>query len=182
MGNSLYGKTAQGLKAKNVFDSGSLKSVQLPHSAITNAAMAAHIAGLIRAVLGELIASVPKHRTVISATTDGFITDAEESELRLDGPMARRFQALCDRVVPGSHILKLKHKVKQVIPFKTRGQITGEEFEGSPLVLAKAGVSPSLDITGDVDSDDVTRMHNDYMIDLFLNRKPSDKTFTHPFT
>lgn len=182
LGNSLYGKTAQGLKDKNVFEAGSLKSVQLPHSSITNAAIAAHTTGFIRAVLSELIALIPRHRAVISATTDGFITDANESELRLDGPMARRFQALCDRIVPGSDMLKLKHKVRQVIPFKTRGQITGVEFEDSPIILAKAGVSPSLDISGDVNADEVSRMHNDYMIDLFLNRKPADKTFTHPFT
>jgi hypothetical protein len=79
-------------------------------------------------------------------------------------------------------MLKLKHKVRQVIPFKTRGQITGLEFEGSPIILAKAGVSPSLDIKGDVTAEELTKMHNDYMLDLFLNRKPDDKTYTHPFT
>lgn len=65
LGNSLYGKTAQGLKAKNVFEAGSMKSVELPHSSITNAAIAAHTTGFIRAVLSELIACIPKHRTVI---------------------------------------------------------------------------------------------------------------------
>jgi hypothetical protein len=182
LGNSLYGKTAQGLKDKTVFEAGTMKNVELPHSAITNAAMAAHTTGFIRAVLSEQIALIPQHRSVISATTDGFITDADESELKLDGPMSMRFQALCERVAPGSKMLKLKHKVRQVIPFKTRGQITGFEFEGEPIILAKAGVSPSLVIEGDVTADDVTRLHNDYMINLFLNRKPGEKTFTHPFT
>jgi hypothetical protein len=182
LGNSLYGKTAQGLKDKTVFEAGTMKSVQLPHSLITNAAIAAHTTGFIRALLSELIAAVPSHRTVISATTDGFITDAEEAELRLDGPMAKRFEALCERVVPGSNMLKLKHKVRQVIPFKTRGQITGLNFEDSPIILAKAGVSVALDITGDVSADEVSRMQNDFMLELFLNRKPEDKTAAYPFT
>jgi hypothetical protein len=172
LGNSLYGKTAQGLKDKTVFDAGTMKNVELPHSAITNAAIAAHTTGFIRAVLSEQIASIPQRRSVISATTDGFITDADESELRLDGPMAKRFQALCERVAPDSKMLKLKHKVRQVIPFKTRGQITGLEFEGEPIILAKAGVSPDVEV----------EMHNDYMIELFLNRKPGEQTYTNPFT
>ena len=172
LGNSLYGKTAQGLKKKSVFESQSMKSVELPHSTLTNAAIAAHTTGFIRAVLSEQIASIPPHRTVVSATTDGFITDADESELCLDGPMARRFQALCERVSPGSKMLERKHKVQQLIAMKTRGQITAIPFEDEPIILAKAGVSPGIE----------SDLHNDYMIDLFMCRKPGDKALTKPFT
>lgn len=172
LGNSLYGKTAQGLKKKSVFEAQSMKSVELPHSMLTNAAMAAHTTGFIRAVLSEQIASIPSHRTVVSATTDGFITDADEFELCMDGPMARRFQALCERVYPGSKMLERKHKVQQLIAMKTRGQITAIPFEDEPIILAKAGVSPGIE----------SDLHNDYMIDLFMCRKPGDKALTKPFT
>lgn len=172
LGNSLYGKTAQGLKKKTVFDAQVMKSVELPHSSLTNAAIAAHTTGFIRAVLSEQIASIPQRRTVISATTDGFITDANEDELVLDGPMATRFQALCERVAPGSKMLERKHKVRQLIAIKTRGQITAMPFDGEPIILAKAGVSPDVE----------TELHNDYMMALFMRRMPGDKTMTKPFT
>ena len=172
LGNGLYGKTAQGLKSKTVFEARTMKSVELQHSVLTNAAIAAHTTGFIRAVLSEQIASMPPHRNVISATTDGFLTDADESELDLDGPMATRFQALCERVAPGSKMLERKHKVRQLIAMKTRGQITAMPYDDEPIILAKAGVSPGIDAD----------LHNDYMIDLFMCRKPNDKATTRPFT
>ena len=109
---------------------------------------------------------------IISATTDGFITDAEYSELNLSGPMALRFQALCERVSPDSKMLELKHRVRQVVAIKTRGQITGLAYDDDDLILAKCGVSPPSS-TEDV---------NDYMLQLFLNRQAGDKTETKPFT
>ena len=172
LGNGLYGKAAQGLREKTVFDSQGMKSVELPHSILTNAAIAAHTTGFVRAVLSEQIAGIPPHRSVISATTDGFITDADESELALDGPMARRFQALCERVAPGSKMLERKHRVRQLIAMKTRGQVTAIPFESEQVILAKAGVSPQ------VESD----KHNEFMVNLFMNRRPGDKTITRPFT
>lgn len=205
LGNSLYGKTAQGLKKKKVFEAKKMKSVELPHSILTNAAIAAHTTGFIRAVLSEQIASIPPHRSVISATTDGFITDADESELKLDGPMAKRFQALCDRVVPGSKMLERKHKVKQLIAVKTRGQLTAMPFGEEKVVLAKAGVSVPGEyidaakqgglhtphaLPDETDKDAVkkyqdewmNKIHNAYMLDLFMRRQPGDKTLTFPFT
>lgn len=176
LGNSLYGKTAQGLKTKTVFDTGQMKSVALPHSQITNAAMAAHTTGFIRAVLSEQIAGIPAHRKVLSATTDGFITDASLIELNLSGSMSKRFQSLCERVSPGSNMLELKHQARQVVAMKTRGQITGIPYNANDpvdkLILAKCGVSPPHG----------TENPNDYMLQLFLNRKTGDVTQTKPFT
>lgn len=172
LGNSLYGKTAQGLKKKTVFDAKTLKSIELPHSSITNAAIAAHTTGFIRAVLSEQIASIPDHRVVISATTDGFITDADEAELKLDGPMASRFQALCGRVAPDAKMLERKHKVRQLVAMKTRGQLTALPFDGEEIILAKAGVSPDVE----------KEKQNDYMLDLFMARQAGQLTETRPFT
>jgi hypothetical protein len=172
LGNSCYGKTAQGLKPKRVYDTRTMKSEQLPHSQITNAPMAAHITGFIRATLAEQLNAIPRHLRVFSVTTDGFLTDAREDELDLTGPMSRRYQALCDRVVPGTSMLERKHRVRQLIPFKTRGQMTAKSYGEEPVVLAKAGVSPPVPKSE----------HNTYMVNLFLNRKPGDKTQARPFT
>jgi len=177
IGNAAYGKLAQGLKEKTVFDTRGMRSVKLPPSAITNAIMASHATGFVRAVMAEMLASIPKRYTVVSVTTDGFLTDAPESALDCNGPMARRFQALCERVLPGSKMLECKHQARQVIGMKTRGQATAEYWiddngNAAPALLAKAGVSPPVP----------KAEHNDYLVDLYLKREPGQKTTTRPFT
>ena len=177
MGNAAYGKLAQGLKEKTVFNTRGMTSVKLPHSAITNAIMASHATGFVRAVMAEVLGGIPERYTVVSVTTDGFLTDAPETSLRCDGPMARRFQALCERVAPGSKMLECKHQARQVIGMKTRGQATAEYWidddgNPAPALLAKAGVSPPLP----------KPEHNDYLVKLYLERKPGQKTTTRPFT
>jgi hypothetical protein len=134
--------------------------------------MAAHTTGFIRAVLAEQLNNIPANRTVISVTTDGFLTDAHGAELDLTGPLALRYQALCERVAPGTSMLELKHRVSQLIPFKTRGQLTALPYGNEPVVLAKAGISPPVPKAD----------HNAYMVKLFLDRKPGDKTQARPFT
>ena len=172
LGNSCYGKTAQGLRDKRVFESRTMKTQKLPHSKITNASMAAHTTGFVRAVLAEILNSIPAHLQVVSVTTDGFLTTAGLAELDLTGAMTRRYQALCERVAPGTRMLECKHQVSQLIPFKTRGQLTVQPYGDGDVVLAKAGVSPPVP----------REEHNAYMLDLFLKRVPRQKTQTHPFT
>ncbi|UCM61218.1 DNA polymerase [Aeromonas hydrophila] len=98
IGNSLYGKLAQGLSDKTAFDTATGLSKKIGPSAVTNPYMAAHTTGLIRAVCGELLHRIPAHRTVVSVTTDGFLTDAPLEELDQTGPLCRRYQALCQRL------------------------------------------------------------------------------------
>lgn len=175
--NGCYGRLAQGLKEKTVFDTRSGGSVQMPRSAITNEVMASHVTGLIRAVLAEIAASLRPDRRLYSVTTDGFITDATLDELPLDGPMARRFAALSMRATGVPSVLEAKHRVRQVIVMRTRGQITTEIDPTAPesmrTILAKVGVSPPPGVLRDA--------HNEYMVDLYLHRSPGQLTTTRPF-
>lgn len=91
IGNSLYGKTAQGLRDKTAFELANGLTKDIPRSAVTNPYMAAHTTGFVRAVIAELLASIPKHRQVISTTTDGFISEATLEELNTSGVMCTRF-------------------------------------------------------------------------------------------
>lgn len=175
--NGTYGRLAQGLKEKTVFDTRSAGSVLMPRSAITNEVMAAHVTGLIRATLAEIAASLRPDRRLYSVTTDGFITDAAFDELPLDGPMARRFAALSMRATGVPSVLEEKHRARQVIIMRTRGQITTEIDPTAPMdkrtILAKVGVSPPPGVVRDA--------HNEYMVDLYLHRKPGQLTTTRPF-
>lgn len=181
MGNALYGKTAQGLKPKKVFEAGTEKSVELPPSAITHAAMAAHVTSFVRATMAELLLGIPDHRVVVSATTDGFLTSAPLDELKLDGPMARRYQALCDRLNPGSGMVECKHHVHQIICMRTRGQLTGEAL---PAVVKNLATSTDIVLakSGESTSTNAKKIANEEMIERYLNRQPGQKSARSSFT
>jgi hypothetical protein len=177
IGNSLYGRTAMGLKEKRVFDTRSGSSVQLPPSAITNEVVAAHITSFVRATVIEAAAHLRPDRRVLSITTDGFISDCSPDEIPIDGPMARRYLALTERTTGVPQIWEVKHRVKQLLVMKTRGQVT-TEFDDTAVdeyrtILAKVGVSPPPEIA--------KKDHNEYMVNLYLNRVPKQKTTVRPF-
>lgn len=72
-------------------------------------------------------------------------------------------------------MIEEKHRIRQVLSIKTRGQATllkGELRSGIPgLLLAKSGISPPSDCPDP----------NSFMVDLYCNRKPAQKTMTRPF-
>ncbi len=195
VGNGLYGKTAQGLKEKRAFNAADLKSVQLPPSPITYAACAAHVTGFVRAVMTEILHQIPEHRVVVSATTDGFLTNALDTELCLTGPLSARFNELHKKVAPFESktlpsgevvttqkpMLELKHQGEQIIAVKTRGQLTASAFEDKPIILAKGSVSPPLKRTDSQSADEFKVLQNQYMVDLYLNRKHDTRTEIRPF-
>ena len=161
-GNGLYGKTGQGFKEKRVFGPKEMGSVVIGPSRVSEVVVAALVCSFIRAVLGEILSRLPPTTTVVSATTDGFLLDQGLETLDLTGPICSRFQALIDRIAPGTSMLENKHQVKQVIAMRTRGQITGEKDGDAPIVVAKAGVKP----------DCAAADENEFMIDLFTTRVP----------
>ena len=170
IGNSLYGKVAQGLRKKRVFDSRNNESTELPPSAVTQPFLAAYITSIVRAVLGELLTRIPNGKVNISATTDGFITNATLSELDLSGPLCTFFAEQAHRLTGDRTMVEVKHVVPQVICMKTRGQLTVGilDYELKPI-KAKAGVQvPSAALT----DTDRPRDHseNEWMVELFLKR------------
>lgn len=181
--NSLYGKVCQSLRPKNVFDTRKVTSVRLKPSPITNPAIGAHVTGFIRAILAEILNRIPRDRQVLSVTTDGFLSDVSEQEIALclTGPLCQRFQALCERIVPGSSMLEVKHQVAQVVCMKTRGQLTGEALPGKKIVLAKAGVQVVVDAPNDIDAEAYKALQNEAMLDLYLNRHPGQKVSSKRF-
>ena len=115
----------------------------LPPSVITCPLLAAMISGLPRAVLSEIFSRLPAHVRVLSATTDGWISDATEDEIDFatQGPMCRWFSRLRATVDPkGSpDILEVKHQALSMLVARTRHGITIEPFAGSDYFIARAG-------------------------------------------
>ncbi|MCU8412442.1 DNA polymerase [Vibrio vulnificus] len=161
--NSTYGKLAQNVKPKQTFSVADGYSKQQPPSKLTNPFYASYITGLARALMGEMLIGVPADKTVISVTTDGFLTNASIDEIDLSGPICQRFRELFYRMEPeGGEILEVKHKAKQLICAKTRAQFTVEPMDGFAPVLAKGGVRPPREETD----------HNAYMVRLYKERTP----------
>ncbi|WP_217521523.1 hypothetical protein [Vibrio metschnikovii] len=166
IGNSTYGRLAQGLRPKTSFDIEVGYSKQMPASTITNPFFAAYTTGLARALMSEMLNGIPEHRIVVSVTTDGFLTNADITEIDLTGSICNRFRDHFHLMDPtGGDILELKHRAKQLIAMKTRGQLTVIPDDDFPVVTAKAGVKTPRNVNA-----------NDYMVDLYLNRVPGQLT------
>ena len=156
IGNSLYGKTAQGVEAMRSIHDGGLegkahgrrnfnsrtgKTETLPASRITCPPVAAYTTGLVRAALSEALARLPANATVYSATTDGFLAEISMAQIPVDGPVARAFSAARVRIDDNPTIWELKHEVEEAIIIKTRGAITTRLHgnDSKKVVLARAG-------------------------------------------
>lgn len=200
--NSVYGKVCQAILPRNVYDTRQIKSTRLKPSPITNPAVGAHVTGFIRAVLAEILNKIPRHRAVVSCTTDGFLSDVTEAEIKecLTGPLCKRFQQLCDDIdlytrelaeeagdqelldsLAKTEMLEVKHRVGQVVCMKTRGQLTGAAVEGGKIVLAKAGVQPVVDAPPSLSPEAYKRLQNEKMLNLYLDRRPGKKILLRQF-
>ena len=159
IGNSLYGKLAQGLREKTQYNPKNNASEKLSRSAISNPYYASHVTGFCRAVIAELLCGISNDRDVLSVTTDGFLTNAELNSIK-QGSLSKRFISLRENAVNSSGILEQKHVAQEVVPFKTRGCATLKAFEEQEPILAKAGVQPPVS----------KEQHNEYMLKLYFNR------------
>lgn len=149
-GNSAYGKLAQAVsgkrsmpKSRRTFDTRLGEMTDLTPSKITSAPLAAMTSALPRAVLSEILSRLPAHVAVASATTDGWLCDASEDEIReaASGPVASYFASLRAMVDPGGSdaILEQKHAANAILQCKTRGVFSLEPAEGSKPIVARAG-------------------------------------------
>ena len=153
-GNSGYGKIAQGIArykttsgnhSKKTFDSRTGESTELEESQISNPVFTAMITGLLRAIVSEILANLPQNITVLSVTTDGWLSDASQQEVisATNGPLCSLFRELrgCVSADGSDEIIELKNTAKTVLICKTRGAFTIEPGGEKPenVILAKAG-------------------------------------------
>tara|TARA_R110001583_G_scaffold59932_9_gene178468 strand:- start:13570 stop:16401 length:2832 start_codon:yes stop_codon:yes gene_type:complete len=180
-GNSAYGRLAMGLREKRVFDIQSGNMKQLQQGEVTNAFFAAFVSGAARALLSSMLIGVPSDKQVIALTTDGFTTNAHLEEIALNSPICNIFREWFHMINPtGGEVLELKHKMAQVLAFKTRGYSTtvrADDDDGN-YICARAGTQLPDGMTDKVKS-------TAWMNDKYLNRTATgdDSTFkTHCLT
>lgn len=178
--NSTYGKTAQGLQEKRVYDMRDKDTRILPASPITSAYFASYITSFTRAVLGEILNSIPRDKMVFSCTTDGFLsnlTDAEALAVQ-QGSLVRLYSSQRKVLTGDSTVLERKHAVKRPLGWRTRGQATlipGDDFSASladgsvfHIVLAKGGIFTAPEFEDDV-------AQNAEIVRMFFSRTPESR-------
>ena len=189
LGNSLYGKLGQGIKGTTSYNTRDDRQVEIGPSSITNTYLAAHVTGLIRALVSELIASVPIQWKVISVTTDGFITNAPLSDLGMDGPVARYLTEVRSELTQmpmtqarydtGRGLLEAKYEVARLLPWRTRGVATltrEREFghKPEPAPDPKSEPKPKLARAG-MREPAGTKDANAWFVRAALDRTPGQK-------
>ena len=173
--NSTYGKTAQGLREKRVYDMRDRETKILPPSKITNPFFAAYITSFVRAVLGEIINSLPQSVLVFSCTTDGFLTNATDQQMgkAQKGPLAKIFAETRKDLTGEPVVLEKKHSIRLPLGWRTRGQATLKEGplksddKNFHIVLAKGGIYTR----GEYDTE---QAKNELITKMFFNRQPDN--------
>lgn len=174
--NSTYGKTAQGLHEKRVYDIRDREGKSLPPSKITNAYYASYISSFTRAVLGEIMNSVPANRMVFSCTTDGFICNMTDDEAVVcqQGVLSTLYATQRRLLTKDSTVLDKKHAVKRPLGWRTRGQATLDVGDVHPrqsdfhIVLAKGGIYTPPEFEEDDEQ-------NAEIVRMFFERNPDTR-------
>jgi hypothetical protein len=167
VGNSTYGKTAQGLREKRVYDLRDDDMARLPESEITQPYFAAFITSYTRAVLGEILNGFSLDVQVFSVTTDGFLSNASDLEIEkaTSGPLFATFVEGRKQLGANDSPLEVKHRVHQPVGWRTRGSATLKPGPGeNGIVLQKGGLKTNIEYT--------TEQENAYTVRQFLYRTP----------
>jgi hypothetical protein len=171
LGNSIYGKLGQGIRGTTVYDTRTDERRTIGPCVITNAFLASYVSGSIRALISELLAGMPDHRTVVSVTTDALITNAEIDEIDTGGQVAAFLAEVKRQLTADPTLLEPKFEVLQLLPWRTRGVATLKYSNGAKPKLARGGMrEPSRMSLGDA---------NDWFARRMLLRQPGDAWSSH---
>jgi len=177
--NSTYGKTAQGLRERRVYDLRAADTRRLEKSSITNPAYAAFITSICRGVLGEIMNALPPSVQIFSVTTDGFLTTATDEQMRAaaKGVLGEYYRRSRQELNGSGEIYEVKHIIRRPVGWRTRAQATLEggtqqNFQGqniqysddTAVVLAKGGIK----LNGRMSKAE----QNKEIIELYFNREP----------
>jgi hypothetical protein len=159
--------------AKRIFNSRTGKMADVPPSPITQPLFAAHITGLCRAALSELLSRLPAEAIVISATTDGLLANVPLSSVDTTGPVMTHFRMLRTIVAGDDQALEAKHFATQVVSVRTRGCFTvsvpGERVDYEPI-LARAGQKLEKLPLANGDARLAAWAENDKWLEIYRNR------------
>lgn len=132
MGNSIYGNVVRGMSNKKSFDTKTGKGFRLSATEVSNPILASWTTAFIRSVIGECLHNIPKlGGTVLSVTTDGFVTNIKDLESNLlslnkkknDIPLFTLYRKLREDLSNNPEALENKKKASGMLSWATRGQL-----------------------------------------------------------
>ena len=182
--NSTYGKTAQGLRQRRIYDLRDQDTKPLDESPITNPVYAAFITAFCRGVLGEIMNALPNDVAIFNVTTDGFLTTAtaEQMSQASKGTLCKFYRSsrrlLTDAPSGKEDVYEIKHIIRKPLGWRTRAQATlapseiadWQSHNPTPkdderYILAKGGIKLP---------DPVSKAtQNSQIVDLFMDRQPT---------
>lgn len=179
--NSTYGKTAQGLRVRRIYDLRDQTTKPLEESKITNPVYAAFITAFCRGVLGEIMNALPRDVAVFSVTTDGFLTTANAAQMKkaARGTLSKYYMSSRRLLTGGDDIYEIKHIIRKPLGWRTRAQATlcvGSAVDWQKpdetitnkecLVLAKGGIKLTSELS--------TAAQNIKIVNMFFERTPTE--------
>ena len=123
MANSIYGNVVRGISNKLSFDTKTGQMFRMTGTQLSNPILASRTTAFIRSVIGECLHNIPKlGGKVVSATTDGFITNVKDLENKLLGLpsketlLFRKYKSLIEMLdKDGAIALELKNEGKGIV-------------------------------------------------------------------
>ena len=177
--NSTYGKLAQGLRKRRVFNLEEDDVKDLEPSKVTNPVFASFVTSFARGVLSEIMNSLPKDKVIFSVTTDGFLTNANEQDIvdSTKGVLSRYYKSARVKIDPNQDetVYEIKHVIRRPLGWRTRGQATLDPGlkkdlpsyltkDDERVVLAKGGIKTPKDMD--------KSQQNDRIVKYFFEREP----------
>ena len=132
--NSIYGKLAQGIAEKSMFNTREGGTKRLPKSSITNSYYASMTTGLIRAALSELLVAIDEliqegHKyKIISATTDGLLYGIDEKIVSVADTLDMEHKSYTFNTVGEA----LRSGYKRFKPFEIVDSVLAKKIEKFP--------------------------------------------------
>ena len=168
LSNSLYGKTAQGLGGKRVFDNRKGVYDDMKPSYITCPLIAAQITSMVRAAVGEMMFRLPESVSILSVTTDGFLSNATREQLEgsAEGDVCKTLLEGVKRLTDKTSVWEIKHTAVEILTWKTRAQVAIETDVGEPVVARGIFRPPRPD---DKKPDNIKVA--DFLIEKFVKRE-----------
>ena len=129
IGNSIYGNVVRGMSDKRKFDIKSGKNLRLDASDLSNPIIASWITAFIRSVIGECLHNIfLLNGKIISVTTDGFVSNVEDLEIKLKKlkniDLISIFKNLRFSINKNDSALEIKNVVSGIKSWTTRGIFT----------------------------------------------------------
>ena len=148
LGNMLYGKTVSGISNKHVFDARNENMSSMRGSHLSNPMIGQWITGFVRALIAELLyVNQILGGKVTSVTTDGFVSNIKDLELKAlrilpENSLLRKYRDVRNKLSGEHEALEIKTTSKGIMQWSTRGQYSLQE--NSTPIAAMTGFQKHL--------------------------------------